>query len=215
MLETASHNLFKIVIVALLGTAIPLRAAIIFSNLGPGDTYSFPQFTLGNGFTQGDAFQVAANDFILERVELAVGLVQGPNELDVWLMSDNGGEPGAVIETFHFSNVMGPAGAANPLLSADSVSHPILTAGFQYWLVGDTAVATIAQWNVNSIADSGPHALRTFGGPWTITGDQRGAFRISGTAVPETGTLTLFTVAMGGLLLCARRRPRACPTPDA
>jgi hypothetical protein len=128
-----------ICIVIMLLLAIPSHAAVIFSTLGPGDTYNTSvgyaigvspyEYEQGNSF----AFSVAA-PYYLDTIELAVGHVSGTNEIDVWLMSDAAGEPGAIIEAFNFTN-LGAFGDNNPLLVGTSVLRPVLTPGTDYWLI--------------------------------------------------------------------------------
>jgi hypothetical protein len=79
------------------------------------------------------AFAPIGSSFTLDRIELAVNLLSGLNVLDVALTTSVGGFPGAVLETFHFVDAMGPFGLLNPPLIADSVLHSILSEGTQYW----------------------------------------------------------------------------------
>lgn len=172
--------------------AIPVSADTIFSNFGPGDSYAtntgrglsvgspfgVPEgdFDLGHDFTPG-------SDFLLDSVELAVGLRVGNNELDVWLMTDAAGKPGTIIEAFHFSGAMGRFGAPNPPLRANSILRPLLSSGIRYWLVASlTGPHAKAAWNLNAVGERGPIIFRLDLGPWTFaTSDLRLAFRISGT----------------------------------
>ncbi len=161
---------------------------VIFNNFGPGDTYYINSgLTVSTGqpinsdVDSATAFAPAGGDYILTKIELAVGLQAGPNELDVWLMSDDGGKPGGIIETFHFSGAMGPFGTFNPPLAADSVLKPILGEGMQYWLVASvTGPDAWAGWNFNSIGDNGTLAQRFNMGPWNVHTGRRPVCRISG-----------------------------------
>ena len=84
---------------------------------------------------------------------------------------------------------------------ANSVLHPILQAGTQYWLIADPGnAATVDAWNFNSIGDTGPHAVSAGGGPFTDGTNTRGAFEILGTPVPEPSTLALFGLGSLGLV---------------
>jgi hypothetical protein len=199
-----------LIVAGLVSSAVPsAHAAVIFDNFGPGDTYN-----TGVGWTisssgsspghwdQGDAFTPLGSDYRLDTIELAMWLATGTNELDVWLMSDSSGKPGAVIESFYFNGVMQPAPGS--VLLANSVLNPVLLAGTQYWLVASTpGPDTWAAWNKNSTGDTGPHA-QWVGGPWGVANDTAGAFRISGT-VPEPSTLLLLGSGLAGLGFVRRR----------
>ena len=184
--------------VAVTSLSAPLAQEVtIFNNFDVEDAYNANQgwslvegepFPTAIGFIQGDAFTPVGSDFILNTVELPVWLDNGPNELDVWLMSDVDGLPGEIIEAFHLSDAMGPGGGlVNPLLMDTSVLNPILKEGTQYWLIASlTGPDASGAWNLNSIGDIGPHAvLRSDVGEWSASDQERGAFRITGTPVEE------------------------------
>ena len=196
-------------------TALPANADVIFSNLGAGDTFLFLGQTLSVGSPigadqdQGSSF-TPLNDFVLTNIELAVDLVSGPNLLDVWLMRDAGNQPGTIIETFHFVDAMGAFGGIHPVLSANSLVHPILTAGNQYWLIASTpGPDEWAVWHLNSTGDFGPNSFRADLGPWVTSNmGLRSVFRITGTpvAIPEPTLLLLLGV---GFATAAFRATRA------
>ena len=196
-------------------------AAVVFSNLDPDDDFAGTAAAqLGTGLGSSDFFYEAAmafmppgaEDFTLDRIELAVGLHSGSNELDVFLYNDNAGVPGDLLESFHFSDAMQLFGST-ALLAADSSLHPTLAGGSQYWLSAlPSDVNTGAGWNANALGQSGYQALFDYagGGTWVPDDGQstQGAYRISGSelpfpappgVVPEPSAFLLFGAGLAGL----------------
>lgn len=206
-------------VAALLAASIirPANALVLFDNFGPRNAYDntigwtlgyqAPPYIQGEGFTPG----VSAT---LNSIEVAINLVNGPNELTLKLMTDDSGKPGSVIEEWAVSGAMGLFGDAFPTFTVTSALNPLLSAGTQYWVVPFVSSDTHAAWNWNSIGDFGPHAFSSDGGATFNVGVyERGAFRVLGGAggggpeVPEPGTLALLVGAgAGGSLLLIRRR---------
>jgi len=184
------------------------QAAIIYSNIGVGDTYDLTAGLSISGpdsdtfaHTQGAAF-TPLQDAFLGQIEVAAGCCafSGANELEVSIREDVSGSPAAIVESFHFSGQMGVFdNQLKPLLSANSVLHPFLTAGTQYWFVlAPGAADTDAGWYFNSTGARGLRADSVEGGPFAVRADElQGAFRVTdSTAVPAPSSLML--VALGG-----------------
>jgi hypothetical protein len=185
----------------------PARAGILFSNLGPGDTYDTSVgYTIGLGFTQGDAFTPSATANLSD-IGMALNFAFGDShDVTVQLRADAGGQPGAVIETYS-ATTTGQFGSQNPLVFVDSTSHPLLLAGTQYWVIASSDSGSDNPWNLNSTGDSGPHALSTDGGTtFSVVTKTRGAFLVEGTAVPEPASLTL--LGLGAIALAGYRLRR-------
>jgi hypothetical protein len=187
---------------------LPLRgnAATIFSNLGPGNSLASPGIGIGFiPFTStfnyaGIAFTPIGQSYTLDSLELPLQLSSGPNVADVFVTGDVGGLPSGILESFHLSGTL-PVGSA-ALVTLDSTSHPLLSAGVQYWVVAAGGPSTFAMWNQNELQEMGPNVS----GP-TLTSlvrdsntNVREALLVSGTAVPEPGTQGLVGVL---LILCA------------
>jgi hypothetical protein len=198
--------------------AIPARAdAVIFSNLGPGNSYnggagrSLGDPGDGDYVTLGNAFTVGATSMNLSAIDVAAGLLRGTNQLTIDLDADSGGSPGAVIESFTIKNAMPvfTTVSMDNLVTATSVLHPLLTAGTQYWVVLSVPDdgSTWAAWNLNSTGDTGPVVIShdgVMGDPQTIT---RGAMEILGqSSVPEPSTLVM--LGTSGVVLLAFGRGR-------
>lgn len=204
------RSLRSVVLAATLLCAAPAaHAATIFSTFGLGDVYdasigwtlSLDSPLQSTDVTQGDRF-VSPGQYALDRVELAAGLVTGPNELDLRLLDDNAGAPGNLIEAWHFSGALGSFGDANPPVGADSALHPVLFSGNPYWLIASASHSgTHAAWNFNSVGASGPHAIQFDNGSFGVDALPSGAFRLFGSApsgggqgpvLPEPSSWLLF-----------------------
>ena len=196
--------------VLVLSASTAARADTLFSNLGfqPGIGYtvSTQSSQVNADFSQGDAFSVSETAQ-LSAIDVAIGLVSGSNEIIVKLMTDNTGQPGAVLETWDAVNQMSTFGSTT-LVALNSVLNPVLTAGQQYWLVAFAQDSTWAAWNWNATNDSGPHALSTDNGAtYSVSTQTRGAFEVDGTvAAPEPSGLALVIVGLAGLALVTRER---------
>ena len=163
------------------------EGAILFDTFGPDNSYppSFVLWALGaeDAWEQGEGFTPPAGSFHLDKIEAAISLAAGPNEVVLSLYDTQSGLPGSVIEAFAFSGAMGPLGEVNPVLSAQSGLRPILTGGTQYWLIGSVPDPTLTTAAWAHSAHTGPHAVRFSGGSWFLRSDLQGAFRIQGTPV--------------------------------
>jgi hypothetical protein len=205
------------------GAAIPSQAdSIVFSNLGPGDSYQGGSgYTVGNlgaggGYrVYGFAFTVGATSTDLGTIGVAVGFVTGTNQLTINLDADSGGSPGSVIESFTLNGAMPPFGtySMGNLVTATSVLHPLLTAGSQYWVVVSVPNDGTSQaaWALNSTGDMGPFAIYSNGTEIVNGTGLRGAMLITG--VPEPSSIVMVSISAVVILGCGlRRRGRAKTT---
>ncbi len=215
------------IFVAVFGLAAAVHAATIVSTFGPGQTFQPPPgLTIGGGVLRGDpppnqgvtqAFQFGtAVSSQLTQVDLALryfsipGAAGGPANLDVSIESDNLGKPGTAIETIHLTNVLGSVSFTPGIVTATSVSHPVLAAGTPYWLVvaPPDLLNTAFDWLISPNPSPTQFATRLGNGAW-ITGvtPQPLAFDVIGgpassTPEPFSGVL----IATGVAAFCLLRR---------
>jgi len=198
-----------------LGVVVPVRADTTFSNLGAGDSYDCCTGWAVYGsaapieLDRGSPF-VPLNTYTLDSIEAALTWSSGPNAGDIWLMSDSGGEPGVILESFHIDNLPTFTASNTALAIGNSTLHPLLSAGVQYWLIASADGDSFLSLNWNITGDTGL-ASRDDNGPWGVGPDATaGAFRVNGTlaalAVPEPATLTLLGLAVAGMAWARRRK---------
>ena len=140
-------------------------------------------------------------------IDIALGLWFGtpPVPIEITLYSDSAGLPGAPIETLPVSADLLLFVAAPAPISVDSVGHPFLEAGQQYWLAvqDDTEDAALLWfWAPGA---SGPVAeFNTAAAGWVSDGSQQGAFEID--SVPEPATFGLWLFGLATMLIVGCRR---------
>ena len=192
-----------LLLIALTSICLPASAGVIYSNLGPGDSFAADGCTLGlGGGVCGYQFQAATSANVTS-IELVAFLVDGDTGLDVWLKSDNGGLPGTTLE--HFQLAAGSLLADGKLFSLPSLLNPPLTSGSSYWLLATTTNPDAwATWNYTDPAVLGTSYFFDGTDETTLSGETMGAFRVNGTSsdIPEPGTLSMLLA--GAALIAAK-----------
>ena len=160
-------------------------ANILFDNFGEGHQYDTHTGWTLSGNALEDEY-VAASAFVADRdakltaIEVAVGLIEGLNAVEIFVCEDFNGLPGITLEVFRLFNQMGRFGNFNPPVVGQSELNPVLKSGRQYWvLVSLPGSKAQGAWNLNSIGDRGT-VTSAKNGIWsTWHGAERGAFRVT------------------------------------
>jgi hypothetical protein len=209
--------------------------ATILNTFGPGNTFVSPGVTVGGGiFPRNDpppnqgatqAWEFAPTfSATVDQIDLAVQYIPnptgagGPPDLNVSLFSNAAGQPGVSIETILLTDVNGGSTMAG-IASALSTTHPLLTAGTDYWIVvaPPDLLNTAFDWKLSPLSNDGVigEASRLGNAPWQAFAESGGnAFDITGTvATPEPPTSALGVLGFLAFYLLAYRglRPHSRP----
>ncbi|MBZ5609646.1 MAG: hypothetical protein LAP38_15400 [Acidobacteriia bacterium] len=191
-------------------------ADTVYSNLGSGTTV----YNSGTGWSVST---VASTGFLLQpafsftpsgtfnftELDIALGFINGTNSVTVDLMSDSGGSPGSVLDSWNVSGL--PAfGSCCTLQALLANNTTTLASGTPFWVaVLPGAADTYAVWNLDSTGALGDvfedqgSGFALFGADATV-----GAFQVLGdpsTAVPEPRSGMLAVIAAGMLAMFTRR----------
>jgi hypothetical protein len=126
---------------------------------------------------------VTGDSYRLESIEVAMHWVMGDNEFFLFLMTDEGGRPGEVIEAFHIVGKMLPYFEDGPPILVPSANKPRLQKGARYWVAASATVETFALWSLNSTNDFGAHGHQNDDEGWTVSRAKRSAYRVTGVPI--------------------------------
>ena len=193
----------------------PSFSATVYQNFGIGNT-----FNEGGGWVVGSTtgfgdvasiFSTPSVDHYFTSVELAMSLPQlnPADDLYVWIMQDNSGSPGSVIEELFYDGVIPPYNSPG-IIELNSSTNFILEADSSYWIgagrtpaysSGATPANVVWHYSLSSVNDVGSIYTRNPEGDWSFFAPTyKGTFRINGTAVPVPAAVWLLGTGLIGLI---------------
>jgi hypothetical protein len=198
----------------------PAPAHVVFSTLGPGNSYGpgalgiygsaasvvpFPQ-------SWASAF-IPSGDFMLNQIDVGITSSRG-TPIILSLDHASHGLPGGTIESWTLTN-LSPVGSG-AVETVRPVSPLPLVSGAEYWLaVMPGASDTAANWGLSNTVPiaSPPNAVNYLGtnGAWAFdTTDQfpPAAFAVLGSVIPEPSTWAMTLLGFAGLGFVGCRQTR-------
>jgi len=214
------RSLHVLIFATLLTLALCATASadVFYTNLGPNGEYD----TKNGWDVDGSGYnnQVLAMPFIpslngpMTDAVLALSNYAGGNSpINLYLYTDNGGQPGSQLATLTQQGTIQPYSSGGSLITFNCNGCGTINLGTQYWLVAweqDPNTQQLWMWDYRD--GGGNFAFNRLGsidGPWTIYNGEFGGFRVDGTATsPEPGTLALLGSALFAAASCFCRRVR-------
>jgi hypothetical protein len=216
IMQSIQHAACGLIVFA--GCVGAASADVLYSNFGANDIYDTTYgWTLAYGgplggdiYEDAAAFTVTGGDYFFNSAEVAVSRFWGPDIVYFNLHADDGGIPGAVLDSTSASGTVAPGTLAPPMV-ADFGGDFVLQDGQTYWIALRTEETDAhLSWAFNVVDDFGLRAWQLNNGPWNPaygdpgTDSERGVFRINGTIVPTPAALSL--LALAGAARIRRRR---------
>ena len=194
------------------------RAAVIYSDFGPGDTFTPSQGfgirgsnVFGGSVSQGAMFTAGATG-LLGEIDVAFFYASGSGQFNLSLYTANSsGQLGTLIETI-MGGVVPTSDTSGAVIVESSLLHPLITAGTSYFLIASAANSqTNVAWNYNSTGTTGTLYSSDSRGVTYSSSTILPTFRLQTSAVPEPSSLVLSVIA-GGLGIAGRWRKKRVAT---
>jgi len=184
-------------------------ADTLYSTLGPNGEYD-----TGSGyFVDGSNYfnQVLALPFSpnatanMADAVLALGNYAGNNApVNVYLATDNGGEPGNILATLTQQGTIPPFSSGGGLVQFNCNGCGTVNQGTTYWIIAAESDPNTEQawmWAYNDQQGHGAfNQLGSINGPWSQYDSTISGFRVDSGGVPEPGT---FVMLGSGILAAA------------
>lgn len=195
-----------ITVILVFGSVVSTEAAVMYSNIGPGNSFSTsiavrasgPQSTWGESDV-AEMFIPIISDYI---GSIGVGVLSGKStydtmQMDLWVAADNGGLPGQILEATSCTM----SGYTRCVQTAAFSGSTYLEAGTKYWIVMSASENNWFQWYASDPEVSGRIGYKTTG-DWNAFDYYAGSsLRVN--SIPEPATILLLSIA--GLLIRRKR----------
>jgi hypothetical protein len=116
------------------------RAAVVYTNLGPGDSYANSSgLSVDAGHSVAASF-IPTSSANLAEVDLALQYINGGSRTATMLLAaDNAGSPGETLENLSDATAIAQFGTTNTdsLAVSLSTAHTPLVAGTRYWIIAE------------------------------------------------------------------------------
>lgn len=213
-------GLFAVAIALLMTDALPLEGAVLYTNLGPGDSFSAANSWPVTGPVTSNGISSIGVQFVPTVSgnvgSIDVGFFQdeasSASDIVFQLLADNGSDfPDLGSGPLDVLTLSGTGIPETPALyNVASTLFPFLTAGTSYWLVGNTSGRGFFGWNQTNPVVNGNLYVDTSDNPpvgnGSVSSEVLATLRVN--VVPEPSTIVLAVFAFGGLLAYRRRSKR-------
>lgn len=189
---------------------VPAWSAVIYSSLGPGDTYSNTGYTVYSGAAVAAEFVTSAGG-ALDSIRVPLTISSPTANLVISLRAPGADPNGSILESW----VLSPAEVLPPVPPASgnilvllSSLHPFLTSGSAYWLRAENSSPLPFQsygWPQNVIGEGTAAVSLNQGLSWAPAGTNP-AFEVNAAtpaAIPEPASGVLLGLGLIALVVYA------------